>query len=144
MTDFDAALVSFVNALKVTLEEEENGYSIAAPQVGLLKRVFVVKRALEPEKNVFINPTIIRSSKNDKKKESCLSLPDCYAIVKRPTKVLVEAFDVTGEKFQIEAEGLLARALLHEYDHLDGTLFVDLLESHEDIMFIEEPAQVPQ
>ena len=106
------------------------GIGLAAPQVGDPRRVFIVD--VEPEegarvKRVFVNPVLVAKEGSMIGEEGCLSIPGLYADVKRAAKVVLEALDEDGAPFRIEAEGLLARALQHELDHLDGVLFIDRL-----------------
>lgn len=109
----------------------EEGVGLAAPQVGRSLRIFVID--VEDEdvprfKQAFVNPVIVeRSNETMTGEEGCLSIPTLRADVKRPARVVVEALDADGKPFRIEAEGLLARALQHEQDHLDGILFLDRL-----------------
>ena len=99
---------------------EANGVGLAAPQVGVLKRIVVIET--EPENvHVLINPVIIEQ-------EGCLSVPGKSGIVKRPNHVVAKAFDLDMNEYTIEGEGLLARAVCHECAHLDGELYVDLVE----------------
>ncbi|MBR6557610.1 MAG: peptide deformylase [Clostridia bacterium] len=101
-----------------------NGCGLAAPQVGILRRVVIV----ETEPGVIykmINPEIIAMSGNQEEAEGCLSIPGKWGITKRPAKVTVRATGIDGRKFEITGEGLLARAFCHELDHLDGKLFTD-------------------
>lgn len=107
------------------------GIGLAAPQVGEGIRVFVVdvpggEDALRV-KRAFVNPVIVEKSGAATDEEGCLSIPGFRADVKRAARVVVEAADENGAPFRIEAEGLLARALQHETDHLDGILFIDRL-----------------
>jgi len=100
-----------------------NGAGLAAPQVGILKRVVVIDAGeglIE-----LINPVIISESGEKIEAEACLSLPNIVGEVKRPEKVKVEAQNPKGEKIVLEGRGLLATALCHEIDHLDGILFKD-------------------
>ena len=106
------------------------GIGLAAPQVGASQRVFIVD--VEPEegarvKRVFVNPVLVAKEGSMIGEEGCLSIPGLYADVKRAARVVFEALDETGAPFRIEAEGLLARVLQHELDHLDGVLFIDRL-----------------
>ena len=103
-----------------------NGVGLAAPQVGIAKRFFVVM-ADDDVRRVFINPTITKTS-NDlvDYEEGCLSIPGVYENIKRPSKVSVSAINENGKHFTIEeADGLLARVIQHENDHLDGVLYID-------------------
>lgn len=102
------------------------GIGLAAPQVGRSERLAVVD--VEDNPLVIINPEVVFNS-NDKEKgeEGCLSIPDVYGDVERPAKVRVRATGLDGQEFEIEAEGLFARCLQHEIDHLHGKLFLDYL-----------------
>ena len=100
---------------------EANGVGLAAAQVGVLKRIFVVDVTGE-DPFVFINPRILETKGEQSGQEGCLSVPGKTGIVTRPNYVKVEAYDENMEHFVLEAEELLARAICHEYDHLDGIL----------------------
>ncbi len=107
-----------------------NGVGLAAPQIGVNLRIFVIdvstdKEPLNPQ--VFINPKIIKKSGSVTSQEGCLSFPEVYSKVKRAEYVMVKAMDLKGRSFVIEAKdgSLLARAIQHEFDHLEGILFVD-------------------
>ena len=108
---------------------EANGVGLAAPQVGILKRVFVIDVSPEGDSPiVFINPEILETSGEQEGYEGCLSIPDKSGIVKRPNYVKVRALDEDLKPFELEGEGLLARAILHECEHLDGHLYVEHVE----------------
>ena len=100
-----------------------DGVGLAAPQVGILKRVVVID--VGEELLELINPVIISESGEQTDFEGCLSIPDILGEVKRPENVVVEALNAKGEKITVEGTGLLAVALCHEIDHLDGILFKD-------------------
>jgi peptide deformylase len=103
------------------------GIGLAAPQVGLAKRLFVC-HAEGDEERVFINPSITATSQEMvKMEEGCLSIPGVWAEVLRPEKITVQAWNEKGRRFVLEADGMLARVILHEYDHLEGVLFIDKL-----------------
>ena len=106
---------------------EANGVGLAAPQVGVLKRVFVIDVTGE-DPLVFINPEITEASGTQTGYEGCLSLPGKTGTVTRPQKVRAKALDIDMKPFEIEAEDLLARAICHEYDHLEGHLYTEKLE----------------
>ena len=106
---------------------DANGVGLAAPQVGVLKRVFVIDTTGE-DPLVFINPEITEASGSQTGYEGCLSLPGKTGTVTRPEKVKAKALDIDMKPFEIEAEGLLARAICHEYDHLEGHLYTEKLE----------------
>ena len=100
-----------------------NGVGLAAPQVGILRRIVIVdigEGLIE-----MINPEIVSTEGEQEGEEGCLSVPDEVGIVKRPNIVTVKATDRNGEPFTIRGEGLLARAFCHEIDHLDGILYID-------------------
>lgn len=104
---------------------EADGVGLAAPQVGLLIRMFVVM-ADDNVQRVFINPQIISTSEEmGDYDEGCLSIPKVYETIRRPVKVTVQALNEKGKPFTLEADGLLARVIQHEYDHLDGILYID-------------------
>lgn len=107
---------------------EANGVGLAAPQVGILKRIFVIDVYDGEGARIFINPEIIETSGEQVDSEGCLSIPGEEGEVKRPSKVSIKALDLEGKEFTLEAEGLLARAICHENDHLNGVLFVDYLK----------------
>lgn len=101
------------------------GIGLAAPQVGRSERLAVIE--IEGERLVLINPEIIDESGGDKAEEGCLSIPDIYGDVERSERVTVHATDRDGKAFEIEADGLMARCLQHEIDHLHGKLFIDYM-----------------
>lgn len=106
------------------------GIGLAAPQVGVSKRLIVVDISSNEEKHpliVLINPEIVKAEGFIESEEGCLSVPGYNAVVKRAEKVSVKGLDSSGKPFEVEGTGLLARALQHEIDHLDGLLFVDRL-----------------
>ncbi|HPX93812.1 MAG TPA: peptide deformylase [Bacillota bacterium] len=100
-----------------------DGVGLAAPQVGVLRRIFVMDLDDGEGPRVFINPRILETDGDQEGPEGCLSLPGLFGIVKRPMTVRVQAFDTEGQSFELEAEGLAARCICHENDHLDGILF---------------------
>lgn len=129
---FDSALEMLVDAMFETMDEAD-GVGLAAPQVGVSNRIFVVDTHRSPEERLaFINPEIIETSVDlVPYEEGCLSIPGVYHDVMRPKSVTVQARDVKGKVFTIKAEGLLARVIQHENDHLYGKLFVDRLDDAE-------------
>lgn len=102
------------------------GVGLAGPQVGILKRICVIDCGEEPY--VFINPRIVESDGEQTGDEGCLSLPGKAAQVTRPNHVVVEALDDTMTPIRVEGEGLLARAMCHEIDHLDGHMYTEFAE----------------
>ncbi len=108
---------------------EANGVGLAAPQVGILKRIAVVD--VTEERNqpiVLVNPEIVKEEGEQRGSEGCLSVPDKVGIVVRPNKVKVKAYDINMKPITVKGEELLARALVHEIEHLDGILYVDRIE----------------
>ncbi len=106
-----------------------NGVGLAAVQVGILKRIIVIDIYDEKTPIVkLINPKIVKQKGERIIEEGCLSFPNKFAKVKRPEEVIVEGFNENGEKVKIKATELLAQALCHEIDHLNGTTFVDIME----------------
>lgn len=103
--------------------KEADGVGLAAPQIGILKRMVIIDIGKGPV--TFINPTIIKSEGEVSDEEACLSLPERSGFVNRPQSLVVEAMDSKGTIFQLECTDLLARAVCHELDHLDGILFID-------------------
>ncbi len=110
-----------------------NGVGLAAPQVGVLKRIIVVDTSQPeeaPEPHRMVNPEIVWTSDDSiRREEGCLSLPEHYAEVTRPERIRVRYLDAENEIRELEAGGLLARCVQHEIDHLEGTLFVDHISS---------------
>jgi peptide deformylase len=121
------------NKIKMLLNDmidtmyENDGVGLAAPQVGILKRVVTID---VDDGNIYrmINPKIIKSSGEQTDQEGCLSVPETKGMVKRPMSVTAVYTDEDGNEVTVEAEGLLARAICHEIDHLNGVLFIDRTE----------------
>ncbi|MCM1221501.1 MAG: peptide deformylase [Lachnospiraceae bacterium] len=102
-----------------------NGVGLACPQIGQSRRMFVAI-ADDDVRRVFINPQIVRTSSDVVPyEEGCLSVPQTYEEIMRPSKVTVQAQDLNGKHFMLEADGLLARVIQHEIDHLEGIVFID-------------------
>ncbi len=109
---------------------EAKGIGLAANQVDLPLRLFVVNPAGDPEEgeeHVFINPVISHPKGQSEHEEGCLSIPGIVGNVRRPEYVRVQAYDLTGKEIQIQLDGMFARVVQHELDHLDGVLFTDRL-----------------
>ncbi|HEY0015107.1 MAG TPA: peptide deformylase [Longimicrobium sp.] len=106
---------------------DARGIGLAAPQVGLSQRLIVIDlKEDNSEPMALLNPTILElGGDKDRVEEGCLSIPGVAATVERPVTCVVDALDAKGQPVRIEAEGLLARCLQHEIDHLDGVLFID-------------------
>ena len=129
VTVFDGGLAALLDDMIETMTAAD-GVGLAGPQVGVLKRVAVIS----PDgKNFyeFVNPVIEKSSGTQKCREGCLSVPGVSGEVMRPKKVVVRAYDRYGNEFVLKAEGFLADICCHEFDHLDGILFVDKLIKKE-------------
>lgn len=125
VTDFDKKLHKLLDDMAQTLEEA-NGVGLAAPQVGILRRVVIVDTGdgiLE-----LVNPTIIESSGEQIGAEGCLSVPGKYGLVKRPNVVKVRAQDRNGKWYEAEGEELIARCFCHELDHLDGVVYTQVMD----------------
>lgn len=122
VVNINAGVLKLLDNMRDTMYEFD-GVGLAAPQIGVLKRVVVI----DPGDNYmeFINPEIIYREGEQVGREGCLSVPGVWGKVARAQKIKVRALNRNGELFEIEAEGLLARALQHEIDHLDGILFID-------------------
>jgi peptide deformylase len=108
------------------------GIGLAANQVGVDKRIFVVDRSnldLTEKPLIAINPQIVEISGKQTEEEGCLSIPGTFDYVARPLKVTIKAHDLDGKELLVEGRGLLARVLVHEIDHLNGVLFIDHLSS---------------
>ncbi len=125
VTKFDRRLHSLLDDMKETLADAA-GVGLAAPQVGILRRVVVVDTGEEVLE--LVNPVILETSGEQEGQEGCLSVPGKYGIVKRPMNVKVRAQDRNGNWFEAEGEELIARCFCHELDHLDGILYTEKME----------------
>lgn len=117
---------------------EEMGVGLAAPQVGILKRIVVIDTDNNPY--VLINPVILETSGEQTGSEGCLSIPGKSGTVTRPNYVKVKALNEDMEEFILEGSQLLARAICHECDHLDGVLYIDMVEGELQDVTLEEEA----
>lgn len=127
---FDSALRMLAYAMIETMHEAD-GVGLAGPQVGVSEKIFVA-HVPNGEPIVFVNPSIVETSiETGPYEEGCLSVPGVYHSVIRPLRVTVQAQDVDGKPFTMKADGLLARVIQHENDHLYGTLFIDHLDEGE-------------
>ncbi len=125
VTEFDKRLHKLLDDMKQTLADAD-GVGLAAPQVGILRRVVVVdtgETVLE-----LVNPSLLETSGEQEGMEGCLSVPGKYGLVKRPNYAKVRAQDRYGNYFEAEGEGLVARCFCHELDHLDGILYTQVME----------------
>lgn len=120
----DSKIQDLIKDMLETMYDAE-GVGLAAPQIGILKRIAVIDIYDETGFKVLINPEIVERTGEQIEIEGCLSVPGESGEVKRPERVVVRAFDQNGDVFEIVGEELLARALCHEIDHLDGVLFTD-------------------
>jgi peptide deformylase len=124
-------LKDLIKTMQSTLAKEDDGVALAAPQIGISKRIFVVAPSAYEEDAkwkplVFINPVITKASKKlEERQEGCLSVRWIYGKTNRHTSATVEAYDADGRKFSYGASGLIAHIFQHETDHLDGILFID-------------------
>ncbi len=119
---FDSRLSTLISDMIETMYKE-NGVGLAAPQVGVLKRVVVIDTG--EGIHVLVNPEIVSQEGEQTDYEGCLSIPGYRGRVTRPAQVVVKAQDKEGRNIEVKGEGLLARALCHEIDHLDGILYID-------------------
>ncbi len=128
---FDRELRFLVNDMFDAMYNAD-GVGLAAVQVGVLKRILIIDLRKSGTKEIFINPHLVESSDEMQEgEEGCLSVPGITSTLKRSRQIKVFYQNILGKKKTIEAENLMARALLHEMDHLDGKIYVDLLEPHE-------------
>lgn len=129
VTEFGAELAQFIEEMWASMYAA-HGIGLAAPQIGISKRITVIDvnfKEKPDERLVLINPEIIHREGKQFEEEGCLSLPDIREKVHRAARVKVRAQDVNGDFFEAEGDELLARAMQHEIDHLDGILFIDRL-----------------
>ena len=128
VTEIDDNLRATIRAM-FDLMYAANGIGLAANQVALPYRLFVTNVTGDPAvteaERIFINPEILRRKGSAEEEEGCLSLPQLYGQVRRSEKILVDAFDLDGEEFELALDELEARVVQHENDHIDGVLFID-------------------
>lgn len=131
ISEINDRVLTLIQDMKDTMYHAE-GVGLAAPQIGILKRIVVIDVGNGPI--VLINPEILNVQGSQIDLEGCLSVPGVQGKVERPQKVTVKALNEKGEMFELEGEGLLARAFCHEIDHLNGKLFIDktIKESEEE------------
>ena len=130
VSDINEDTEKFVQEMIETMENK-SGIGLAAPQVAVKKRVFITN-APGDILRVFINPDIILTSQElDDYEEGCLSVPGVYANLTRPEAVTIQAWDLKGKVFRLDADGILARVIQHELDHLNGILFPDRLSEKQ-------------
>ncbi|MBI4200274.1 MAG: peptide deformylase [Chloroflexi bacterium] len=139
--NFDAALQRLIDDMVETMRHE-SGVGLAGNQAGVLQRVAVIQVPEDPEARVLVNPEIIERQGEREVDEGCLSIPGYRGTIKRSVTVRVKALDRQGKPFRLQANGLLAQALEHETDHLNGILYIDHLESHDKLHKVEpEPEE---
>jgi len=128
VTNFDNKLFKLLDDMRDTLIES-GGVGLAAPQVGILRRVVLVDVGMEDNEIVeFINPEMIETDGEQYGAEGCLSVPGKYGLVKRPMYAKVRAQDRNGDWFEAEGEELIARCFCHELDHLDGIVYTEVMD----------------
>jgi peptide deformylase len=126
LTDIDGAVAKLAEDMLVTMREAP-GVGLAAPQVGILKRLFVYE--FEEQPGVLINPVIVEGDGEFEYDEGCLSLPGLYLPIVRPNRIFVTGLDLDGNEVSLEVDELLGRIVQHELDHLDGVLMFDRLDA---------------
>ena len=130
VVNFDGRLHKLLDDMRDTLLDS-GGVGLAAPQVGILRRIFLVDIGEEePEVVEFINPQILETDGEQYGPEGCLSVPGKYGLVKRPYYVKVKAQDRNGEWFEAEGEELIGRCFCHENDHLDGIVYTEVMDRY--------------
>ena len=125
--EFTTEIKDLLTDMKETVKEA-SGLGLSAVQIGVLLRVFIIDLSaidITADVKFFINPEIIDTSGDFEFEEGCLSFPGIFQRLTRPERVKVKATDENGQEFILEADGLTARAVLHEFDHLNGVLFID-------------------
>ena len=127
VTVFDDKLKELIKDLMDTMYAQ-NGVGLAAPQVGILKRIIVIDLYEEGMQFTLINPVIVKTKGEQEVDEGCLSFPNQFGKVKRPKEVVVEAQDENGKKIKLQGKDLLAQAICHELDHLNGVTFKSKVE----------------
>lgn len=120
----DEKIQEILNDMVETMHKYD-GVGLAGPQIGILKRIIVIDLYDDKGPIKLINPKIIKESGTQEVEEGCLSFPNQYGRIVRPNKIKIEALNEKGKKIKLDGEGLLAQAIAHEIDHLDGILFVD-------------------
>ena len=127
VTAFDAKLHKLLDDMGETMQDA-NGVGLAAPQVGILRRVVTVD--LGDEILELVNPSLVETDGEQVGAEGCLSVPGKYGLVKRPYFAKVKAQDRYGEWFEVEGEELIARCFCHELDHLDGIVYTEVMDRY--------------
>ena len=138
VTSFDKKLHKLLDDMRETLEEAQ-GVGLAAPQVGILRRVVIVDTGEEILE--LVNPVMLETSGEQEGAEGCLSVPGKYGLVKRPYIAKVKAQDRYGDWYEVEGEELIARCFCHELDHLDGIVYTEVMDRYlteEELMADDE------
>ena len=138
VVNFDERLHKLLDDMRETLIES-GGVGLAAPQVGILRRVVLVDNGEEILE--LVNPTLVETDGEQEGPEGCLSIPGLYGLVKRPYWAKVRAQDRNGNWFEAEGEELTARCFCHELDHLDGIVYTEVMErllTEDELMMVEE------
>jgi peptide deformylase len=141
VTHFDASLHRLLDDMLETMRDAP-GIGLAANQIGVPLQVAVIE--LEDKVTELINPQIVRSSGEIIDWEGCLSIPGFVAEIARAAKVTVKARDRNGKEFRVKGEELFARAMQHEIDHLNGVLYIDYLDTLEDLVRISEHSEIQE
>lgn len=139
VTNINASITRLIDNMIETMHHS-NGVGLAANQIGVLQRVVVIQLPEDEEPRVFINPELVRQEGEREVEEGCLSIPGYRGLVKRSEKVRAKGLDQNGKMVRVNADELLAQALEHEIDHLNGILYVDRLVSR-DKLWKEEPEE---
>ncbi|MFH1382548.1 MAG: peptide deformylase [Chloroflexota bacterium] len=142
VTSIDRSIKKLINDMIETMHDA-SGVGLAAPQVGVSLRVIVIGLP-EQEEIILINPMIVRRKGERILNEGCLSVPGYVGEIKRATSVTVKGLDRSGKEIRIKGEELLAEALEHEIDHINGVLYIDHLESPDKLRKIEPPKPQPE
>jgi len=142
VTSIDGSIARLIDDMVETMREI-GGVGLAAPQVGIPLRVAVIELPGE-EIIVLVNPKIVKRSGERQVEEGCLSLPGYRGEIQRSVKVIAKGLDRHGREIRIKGEGLLAQALEHEIDHLNGTLYIDHLESIDKLFAVEPDVETPE
>ena len=138
VTSFDAKLHKLLDDMRETLIESQ-GVGLAAPQVGIIRRVVLVDTGDEILE--LVNPTLVETDGEQEGPEGCLSVPGKYGLVKRPYYAKVRAQDRYGEWYEVEGEELIGRCFCHELDHLDGIVYTEVMErflTEDELVYDEE------
>jgi peptide deformylase len=135
--DIDSSIQDLIDDMVETMAHE-GGVGLAANQVGVLQRVAVIQLPEDAEPRILVNPEVVRLEGEREVEEGCLSIPGYRGMLCRSVKVRVKAQDRHGRLVRINGEDLLAQALEHEIDHLNGILYIDHLASHEKLYKIEQ------